>query len=91
MIGHDPAHGGDAAAKRGAKTATELTRSAAWDRESERPDPDLFTETILPALTEVTAADMARATGLSAGYCSMIKRGQRVPHPRHWGALETLG
>lgn len=89
--GDDPAHGGSAANKRGAKTSTELRKSLAWDRSNQRPDPAVFTETILPLLDDATAADMARVTGLSAGYCSMIKRGLKIPHPRHWDALTELG
>ena len=34
---------------------------------------------------------MAEATGLSAGYCSFVRRGQKVPHRRHWWALAALG
>jgi len=33
---------------------------------------------------------MADATGLSLVYCNQVRRGQRVPHPRHWPALRTL-
>jgi hypothetical protein len=29
-------------------------------------------------------------TGLSRTYCGMIRRGVRVPHPRHWEALRDL-
>lgn len=31
------------------------------------------------------------ATALSLRYCSLIRRGLQVPHPRHWGALAQLG
>ena len=30
---------------------------------------------------------LAKATGLSISYCALIRRGERVPHPRHWRAL----
>ncbi len=33
---------------------------------------------------------MAEATGLTCAYCSMIRRGLYVPHPRHWGVLREL-
>jgi hypothetical protein len=33
---------------------------------------------------------MAEATGLSPGYCSFIRRGISIPHPRHWLTLARL-
>jgi len=35
-------------------------------------------------------ADMMDATGLSRPYCATIRRGERVPHARHWGVLRML-
>ena len=54
------------------------------------PQPEEFTRMILPGLAAVSVRAMAAATGLSHPYCSMIKRGIYVPHPRHWGALRSL-
>jgi hypothetical protein len=34
---------------------------------------------------------MAKATGLSEGYCSLVRRGLKVPHRRHWAVLAELG
>lgn len=34
---------------------------------------------------------MADATGLSQGYCSFVRRGQKLPHWRQWPTLATLG
>jgi hypothetical protein len=31
------------------------------------------------------------ATGLTRAYCSRIRKGELVPHPRHWDALRSLG
>jgi len=33
---------------------------------------------------------LARATGLSRTYCLDVRRGNYVPHPRHWEAFRTL-
>ncbi len=41
-------------------------------------------------LESVTAGELARATGLSRPYCSMIKRGAYIPHPKHWEAFRRL-
>jgi hypothetical protein len=35
----------------------------------------------------MSLAAMMEATGLSRRYCWLIKTGQKVPHPRHWAAL----
>ncbi len=34
---------------------------------------------------------MAKATGLSEGYCSFVPCSLEVPHPRHWQAFAVLG
>jgi hypothetical protein len=37
----------------------------------------------------VTQANWHEATGLSLRYVSLIRRGERTPHPRHWEALQA--
>lgn len=88
--GRDPAHGGAAANKRGTKNRQRQLEARTWDQTNDRPDPSVFTATILPGLESVTAGDLARATGLSRPYCSMIKRGTCVPHPKHWDTFREL-
>jgi len=87
----DPAHGGDAATKRGATNARQLRKSFECDRNNQRPDPQVFKTEILRQLQGVPLRVMAEATGLSEPYCSLIRRGHRTPHPRHWDLLGTLG
>ena len=43
-----------------------------------------------PKLKTVSLLVTMRATGLSRTYCGMIRRGVRVPHPRHWEAFRGL-
>ena len=45
---------------------------------------------ILPRLAHVPLPDMQRATGLSNGGCSRIRRGQQIPNPKHWAALAAV-
>ncbi len=45
---------------------------------------------ILPRLAHVPLPDMQRATGLSNGGCSRIRRGLQIPNPKHWAALAAL-
>ncbi len=61
---------------------------AAWEAEhGTEANPEMFRREILSRLQDVTLSVMAKATGLSEQYCSLIRRGRYVPHARHWAAL----
>jgi CRISPR-associated endonuclease Cas1 len=85
---HDPGHGGRAAQMRGTKNAEHRRALRAWTGET--PEPGIFATQILPSLRNVTIAQLANATGLSEHYCSLIRLGKRVPHPRHWGNFQEI-
>ncbi len=89
--GQDPAHGGQAARKRGKRIAQQIRARGAWNA-THQPEPDVqaFRREILPRLRDVPLSTMARVTGFSPGYCSFIRRGVRIPHPRHWEVLRDL-
>lgn len=56
-----------------------------WDAaHGDEADPEGFRREILPRLQTVSLGAMAKATGLSEGYCSFIRRGTKFPHRRHW-------
>lgn len=61
-----------------------------WDQDNERPDPAVFTRDILPIIRDVPLRKLQVATGLSIRYCSFIRRGVRVPHPRHWEKFRQI-
>jgi len=84
----DPTHGGRAGQLRGAKNAVHQRANHAWT--GVRPDPEVFRCEILSGLRDHKIADLVAATGLSELYCSQIRLGKRVPHPRHWPALAGL-
>jgi CRISPR-associated protein Cas1 len=89
--GNDPAHGGEAARRRARSISRQNLASAAWSRENPaRPRVEVFVEQIFPTLQSVGLREMADATGLSMDYCSKIRRGLKVPHPRHWMQLALL-
>ncbi len=89
--GSDPAHGGTAAKLRGKRNSVKLRANSEWERNQvEKLDPAIFEKEIKPKLGSVSLLDTMRATGLSRTYCGMIRRGVRVPHPRHWEALREL-
>lgn len=89
--GQDPSHNGAAAHKRAANLARRKREATEWERTHGLPDPKEFARKILQGIQDVPIEKMAKATGLSMRYCSLIRRGLRVPHPRHWEVLARLG
>jgi len=92
--GNDPAHGGDAGRRRGKRNAAHVAAAMTWERDGDDRTPldaETFTSDVLPRLQGVPLRSIAEATGLSQGYCSFVRRGQRVPHRRHWITLARLG
>ena len=49
-------------------------------------DLSAFERDILPLIQDVHKST-ADTTGLSLRYAFQIRRGERVPHPRHWQAF----
>jgi len=83
--GKDPAHGGPAACRRKARNVDQAQAAAAWEREhGNAVDPDEFRRKILPGIVSLSVREIRRRTGLSLRYCSLIRSGEKVPHPRHW-------
>jgi hypothetical protein len=59
-----------------------------WDEQHGKlVDLSAFQPDILPLIQEVPLSRLQKATGLSLRYVSLIRRGERAPHPRHWQAL----
>jgi CRISPR-associated protein Cas1 len=84
----DPAHGGRAAEIRGTKNAAHQAAVREW--KGERPHPEVFRSEILPGLRHKPIGELVAATGLSEHYCSLIRLGKKVPHPRHWEAMRRV-
>ena len=84
--GSDPSHGGRAAARRSMSQIRRNAELREWQASGgDQPtDPEWFRCEVLPYLDDVSLTVLARATGLSTGYVSQIRRGFRTPHPRHW-------
>ncbi len=85
--GRDPAHGGDAARRRGLKNRSHQAAVSKWNSHHDKPDRALFSRELTPRLRRLTTKELVEATGLSEHYCSLIRLGKRIPHPRHWEAL----
>jgi CRISPR-associated endonuclease Cas1 len=87
--GKDPTHGGDAARRRGITNAHRKREIADWERAyGKLVDLTVFEQTILPTIQTVPLSRLVRATGLSLRYCSLIRRGVKTPHPKHWAAFQ---
>jgi len=53
----------------------------------QQQDPSIFIEEILPLIQPLSTRLLSRTTGLSRSYCSNVRAGKYVPHPRHWEAF----
>jgi CRISPR-associated endonuclease Cas1 len=65
---------------------------AAW-KSSDLPDwlnEEAYRAKVQPALVGMTVPAIATALGISEPYATDIRRGRRVPHPRHWQILARL-
>jgi len=52
-------------------------------------DLSAFQRDILPVIQHLSLSRLQQAAGLSLRYVSLIRRGERTPHPRHWQALQA--
>jgi CRISPR-associated endonuclease Cas1 len=83
-------HGEEARARIAGRTTALVRAARAWQRANPWPtDPDRFKRDVQPRLGAVPVAALVAATGLSEAYCRRIKRGEIVPHPMWWAAIET--
>jgi CRISPR-associated protein Cas1 len=88
--GRDPTHGGEARAKRGATNVKRKAELREWELHYGKVvDVATFQLEIWPLIQGVPLSRLVKATGLSLRYVSQIRRGERVPHPRHWLALQA--
>ena len=87
--GHDPAHGGDVARRRGETNRNWGKKRASWKGDLNR-EKERFVSEILPRMRDIPISKIVEATGLSTRYVSLILRGECVPHPVHYPLLEGL-
>lgn len=89
--GQDPAHGGEAARKRSASQSRRRREELASGEGDASADAERFRRDVLPLIATVPVRQLVAATGLSAPYCAMIRRGAYVPHRRWWEKLRAEG
>ena len=90
--GRDPSRGRRGLSKRADGNKHQRTLQDEWNRKhgGEFYDTEVFRTEILPGLVDVSLNAIARATGMSTFSASKVRAGRRVPHPRHWQALQVL-
>ena len=89
--GNDPRRSASVNRARSDAVSEGHRRNRSWvrDHPGER-DEAWFRREIAPNLDAFMLAQIAAATGLSLAACSRIRAGARIPHPRHWEALQKL-
>jgi hypothetical protein len=83
------AHGGLAAAKRGAQTKEHMRANASWVDDGSLADINFWRD-VRPHLTKHSLAQLQEVTGFSLRHCSQIREGLCIPHKRHWQKLLKL-
>lgn len=91
------AEGRDARATREARRKSSIATArtnreiAEWEaKHGSDFDPEIFEKEIAPRLEDIPNNELVEATGLSVNYCSKIRRGETVPHARHWEAIRRV-
>lgn len=87
----DPSTAPEVRAKVGAAIGARDAEAMAWDAAHAGivADPERFAP-IAARLSSVTLGRIMAATGLSKSYAASVRRGEHVPHPRHWPPLADL-
>jgi hypothetical protein len=88
--GHDPTHGDRATERRAATNVRREDEVREWDDQfGKLTDLSAFAREVLPLIQDIPLSRLQQATGLSLRYVSLIRRGERIPHPRHWDAFRS--
>jgi len=53
-------------------------------------DEDFYRTKITPKLIDITAKKITTALDVSHPYAILIRKGLRIPHPRHWWPLAKV-
>ncbi len=91
-LGRANTHSAIAQARRGASQSNQRRAERSWNPDSQ---PDWLTETVFrsqvqPLLSRIEVSRIAKSIDVSHPYATSIRRGDRLPHPRHWQNLAHL-
>jgi hypothetical protein len=85
-------HDATATLRRAEANVARKREAREWDdQHGKLIDLSAFQRDILPLIQNVPLSRLQKATGLSLRYVSLIRRGERTPHPRHWEAFLRVG
>ena len=91
-LGRIATHSPTAEARRSATHMKHVEALKEWNP-AELPkwlDEDFYRRQILPRLSALTVKSIRTAIDVSHPYATLIKRGDKIPHPRHWIRLASL-
>jgi hypothetical protein len=91
-LGRIATHSAIAEARRAATHAKHVEALQKWNP-SQLPDwldEETYKREILPRLGKFTVKAIRKAIEVSHPYATLIRSGDRVPHPRHWLSLARL-
>jgi hypothetical protein len=90
--GRKVAHNPESLARASETCKVQAARVKRWNR-AELPawlTREFYVSQVIPALRQVTKAQIRSAIGVSVPYSIWIQRGERIPHARHWQILAEL-
>lgn len=91
-LGRIAAQSADAASRRAITQTKQHALRKAWNA-SETPDwltVKTYCEELMPHLDKIQVSVIASALAVSLPYATDIRKGKRIPHPRHWQTLAQL-
>jgi len=85
-------HSAIAEARRSATQAKQAEALRRWDPATlpKWLDEDFYRREIIPRLSNLTVKRIRLAIDVSHPYADLIRKGERIPHPRHWMPLAKL-
>lgn len=88
VLGTDGSNSEVATSRRAHTNALRHAEARTWRRSRAQmaEDRETFRKDVLPRIQKLEVAGLARLTGLSKAQCSLVRRGLRTLHPRHWAA-----
>jgi CRISPR-associated endonuclease Cas1 len=91
-LGRIKTHAPAAEARRGATQAKQRMALRNWNAAShpEWLSEHVFRTRIRPLLAQIEVPTLAKSIDVSKPYATSIRRGERLPHPRHWLTLASL-
>jgi CRISPR-associated protein Cas1 len=91
-LGRIATHSPAAEARRAASRAKQADAIRQWNP-ADLPswlDDDYYRQNVLPRLSSLSAKKIQVAMDVSHPYATLVKRGLKIPHPRHWKTLGRL-